>query len=83
MGVDAVVRGDGFPNAEVLLVDSTGQVAPLLDYRTKSNFAGPFHRLMGTNEDYVLAKFKIDIPFLPSGVFGGGTMPKPHVVDEK
>src|SRR5205085_3607087 len=34
-----VVRGDGFPNTEVFVLDAASRAVPLLDYRTRSGEA--------------------------------------------
>ena len=44
---EAIVRGDGFPNAEVFVLDAGSKAVALLDYQTKSGETGPLHRLYG------------------------------------
>jgi hypothetical protein len=66
---EGVVRGDGFPNAEVFMLDTSLQVVALLDYRTKSGAAGPLHRLFGSHASNRLASFRLEIELKPDGSF--------------
>ena len=51
------VRGDGFPNLEVFVLDDLGSALGLVDWRTASGWHGPFHRLFGAKSKNVLATF--------------------------
>lgn len=64
------VRGDGFPNAEVFLVDPAGNTLLLLDFRTKSGDAGPFTRLMGSGAGNKLADFSQTVALGRDGTLG-------------
>lgn len=79
---EGVVRGDGFPNAEAFVVDSTGRAVPLLDYRTKSGAMGPLYRLFGAHAKNQLATFKQVVGLAPGGKFAGVAL-SPRVVHEK
>jgi len=59
------LRGDGFPNAEVIFVDPAGKSHLVLDYRTSSGITGPMTRLMGTGDTNKFARFAVT--FLQSG----------------
>jgi hypothetical protein len=79
---EGTVRGDGFPNAEVFLVDGRSQALALFDYRTKSNEAGPLHRLFGANAGNRLGTFRREVEILADGSFGPGHGGPPTVVQE-
>jgi hypothetical protein len=53
------LRGDGFPNAEVIFVDPTGKAHLVLDYRTSSGITGPMTRLMGNGDTNKFARFSV------------------------
>jgi len=59
------LRGDGFPNAEVIFVDPSGKSHLVLDYRTSSGITGPMTRLMGTGDTNKFARFAVT--FFQSG----------------
>jgi len=59
------LRGDGFPNAEVIFVDPSGTSHLVLDYRTSSGITGPMTRLMGNGEKNKFARFVVN--FVQSG----------------
>jgi hypothetical protein len=77
-----VVRGDGFPNAEVFVMDSSSQVVSLLDYRTSSNEAGPLHRLFGAHATNRLGAFDRQVELTSAGLFGKNASEPPTVVQE-
>jgi hypothetical protein len=79
---EGVVRGDGFPNAEVFVIDSNERAVPLLDYRTKSGVMGPLYRLLGTHAKNQLATFKQVVPLSPNGNFANVAF-SPKLVHEK
>lgn len=67
---EGVMRGDGFPNAEVFVLDAKSQVVALLDYRTKSGITGPFHRLFGDHAGNRIAVFRREVDLSEDGSFG-------------
>ena len=79
---EGVVRGDGFPNAEVFVLDAASQAAPLFDYRTKSNEAGPLWRLFGAHAGNRLGDFRREVNLKPDGSFGANAGGPPAVVQE-
>ena len=66
---EALFRGDGFPNAEVFVLDSHSKVVPLIDYRTKSGVTGPIHRLLGTHSENRLASVRRQVGLSANGSF--------------
>jgi hypothetical protein len=79
---EGVVRGDGFPNAEVFVIDSNERAVPLLDYRTRSGVMGPTYRLFGTHAKNQLAAFKQVVTLSPNGNFANVAL-SPKLVHEK
>ncbi|MCE9533773.1 MAG: hypothetical protein K8T89_21990, partial [Planctomycetes bacterium] len=77
-----LVRGDGFPNAEVFVLDATSNPVPLFDYRTRSNEAGPLHRLFGAHAQNRLGTFTRQIDLNPDGSFKLTAVQSPVVVQE-
>ncbi len=71
MRFSGAVRGDNFPNAEVLVFDDAGTGALLFDYRTSGGRnTGPFTRLMGDGAGQTLGSFgPIAIPIDGGGNF--------------
>ena len=62
------VRGDTFPNAEVILLDRDRRGIILFDYRTSGGReTGPLS-LFGAHSDQILGRFAFDIP-LKKGAF--------------
>jgi hypothetical protein len=60
---DGTVRGDSFPNAEVIIIDADGNAALLFDFRTAGGRnTGPLTRLFGAHADTVLGSFSQIIP---------------------
>jgi hypothetical protein len=80
--LEGVVRGDGFPNAEVFVLDADSRPVGLLDYRTKSGIAGPYYRLFGTHASNRLATFHKEVALMPDGSFGANASQPPAVVVE-
>jgi len=79
---EAGVRGDGFPNAEVFVLDARSRAVALLDYRTKSGEAGPLHRLYGAHAGNRLASVRREVELNPDGTFGTAFGQPPAVVQE-
>lgn len=75
------LRGDGFPNAEVFVLDDRGTGIALVDYRTASNEAGPLYRLFDTGEKNTLATFRQEWRLDSQGFFVG-SWAHPTVVQE-
>ena len=70
--VEGQVRGDTFPNAEVILYDGSTPVRAVLlfDYRTAGGRnTGPFVRLEGAHESTVLGRFTRPISIDAAGNF--------------
>jgi len=80
--LEGTVRGDGFPNAEVFIVDASSQVVALLDYRTSSGEAGPLYRLFGAHATNRLGIFKRVVELTPEGRFGTNADGPPTVIQE-
>ena len=79
---EGVVRGDGFPNVEIFVLDAKSQVVALLDYRTKSGITGPFHRLFGDHAGNRLAVFRREVDLKVDGSFGRNQFGQPTLVQE-
>ncbi len=79
---EGLVRGDGFPNAEVFVLDRAGNSVALFDYRTKSNEAGPFYRLFGSHARNQLGRFRREVELDSSGRFGANPLPGPQIAVE-
>jgi LysM repeat protein len=79
---EGVVRGDGFPNAEVFVLDAASKPVGLLDYRTRSGIAGPYYRLFGAHAGNRLATFRREVDLRPDGSFGANASQPPAVVAE-
>lgn len=79
---EGTVRGDRFPNAEVFVLDGASNDVPLLDYRTKSNEAGPLYRLFGAHAQNRLGSFRKEICVDSNGSFGMNSHPVPQIVIE-
>lgn len=70
--VEGQVRGDTFPNAEVILYDGSTPVRAVLlfDFRTAGGRnTGPFTRLAGSHESTVLGRFTRPISIDAAGNF--------------
>jgi hypothetical protein len=79
---DGAVRGDGFPNAEVFVLDAASQAVALVDYRTRSGVSGPFHRLWGPHAHCKFAFFHREVDLKHDGTFGTGAGRPPAVFQE-
>jgi hypothetical protein len=79
---EAVVRGDGFPNAEVFVLDAKSKAVALFDYRTKSGEAGPLHRLYGAHAGNRLGSVRREVDLNADGTFGPNFSQPPAVVQE-
>jgi hypothetical protein len=78
-----IVRGDGFPNAEVFVLDQRSTAIPLFDYRTRSNEAGPLHRIFGAHSENQLGMFQKQVELQADGTFRTDKTYSPAVVQEK
>lgn len=79
---EGTVRGDGFPNAEIYVMDSDFNAFGLLDYRTKSGITGPLFRLFGSGRSNTIAKFERKVSIDPYGYFTGDFAWPPPVTQE-
>jgi hypothetical protein len=80
---EGLVRGDGFPNAEVFVVDARGRAVGLVDYRTGSCWAGPWYRLFSAHAKNRLAEFRVEVDLEPDGSFGSNRTGSPVIVQEE
>ncbi|PWR18812.1 hypothetical protein DKG75_17685 [Zavarzinia compransoris] len=73
------VRGDAFPNGEVLVFDGSGAAVLLFDFRTKGGKdSGPFTMLMGSGSGNTLGSFgPFSVPLDGSGNFLGSLGVRP------
>jgi hypothetical protein len=83
---EGVARGDGFPNAEVFVLDPASKALALLDYRARigmtNGVADPYLRLAGNHDNNRLASFRKEIALNADGTFGRGYLGSPLVVQE-
>lgn len=68
--VSGQVHGDGFPHAEVFIMDWKDSAHMLMEYSTRSGWAGPFHRLFGSNDKNKLGTFRAKIALNADGSLG-------------
>ena len=80
--VSGVMRGDGFPNAEIFMLDPGGKALLLLDYRTKSGVLGPLYRLFLSGDNNRVASFEAEVDVDAEGAFGAARMITPVLVRE-
>lgn len=62
LSVSGRVRGDAFPNAESILLDSALQGALLFDFHTKGGRTTGPASLFGAHADQLLGRFALDLP---------------------
>jgi len=71
--INGVVRGDDFPNAEVLVLDPSGNAILMFAFATDGNqTTGPMTRLAGDHSGQLLGSFRSSIPIDSAGLSAAG-----------